>query len=412
MKKEIKIGLTVAAGFLLLIWGFNYLKGRDLVKVGDYYYGVYSRIDGLTEANPVFYRGFKIGTVRNIEFNPSSPEKFIVVFSLTQDILLPKDSKAQIYSLDLMGTKGVKFIMGRSSEYLSVGDTLYTSVVGDLKDQVSMEVLPLKDKTERLIVKFDTVLTNIGAIFNEETMRFSNTMLKLNRSMANFQQISQSLSGKLQEDGDISLMIKRTDSLMAMLLAQRPYLDTTFMSLSAFSQQLQDVQIDKAVNDLDTVLNEAEALLSKISEGEGSVGMLLNDDELYNSLTDVSTNLNHLLVDVRYNPKRYVSFSAFDLGKKVVVSDDTYNITGVVYKVLVKESKKPLEIEKEILDGKYEIIESYRDSKYYHTVGQERSFDEIQKIFDEIINKFGESQIVAFENGEKISLRKARKSAD
>ncbi|MCU4155716.1 MCE family protein [Carboxylicivirga sp. A043] len=410
MKKEVKIGLTVFIAFLIVVWGFNFLKGRNIIEVGKSYYGVYDRIDGLTKASPIFFRGFKIGTVRDIDFHPYEPNRFLVTFTLIEEIMIPEDSKAQIYSLDLMGSKGVQFVSGTSQNMLAVGDTMNTSVMGDLADKMSMEVLPLKDKTERLIVKLDTVLTNLGEMFSEEKGRFSSSMQNLERSMRNFESISRNLAKKMDDNGDVTVMLQRTDSLMAMLTAQRPYIDSTFSNLAGFTRQLEATNLDKTIEHLALTLQSANVLLDSVNAGEGSLGQLMHDEELYNSLTEASNNLNRLLIDVRHNPNRYVSFSAINMGKKVVVSDQAYGVGGVVYEVVIKESKQPLDLGKTIPDSDIRIVEDYRNSKYIYTCGQTRNFDEAQKILDKVIRIYDESVIVALENGVPISLKKARKN--
>ena len=412
MKKEIKIGITVLVAFLIVIWGLNFLKGRNIIQVGEYYYGVYSRIDGLTKASPIYYRGFKIGAVRDIGFHPERTDRFLVTFVLDSELDLPKDSKAQIYSLDLMGSKGVQFIPGNSEALLAVGDTMVTAVVGDMMDKVSMEVIPLKDKAERMIVKMDTVLSNFDAIFNEEKVQLQASMISLNRSLANFEAISRHLAAKVDHDGDVTVMLQRTDSVMAMLAAQRPYIDTTFSNLSSFSQQLEGAQIDKSLEQLSLTLNSVNSIMNKLNKGEGTMGKMLSDEDLYLSLNDVADNLSRLLVDVRHNPKRYVSFSAVNVGKKVVLSDSDSADKEVVYQVVLKESKKALDFDKQIFDGKYKVLEDYRGSKYYYTVGQAQKFDEAQNILDEVRGDYDEAEIIALQNGVPISLKKAKKLSE
>lgn len=411
MKKEVKIGLTVFVSFIIVIWGFNFLKGHNLIEVGNSYYGVYDRIDGLTKASPVYFRGFKVGTVRDINFHPTQPNRFLVTFTLFDEIGIPADSKAQIYSLDLMGTKGVQFIIGHSEQMLAVGDTMNTSVVGDLADKMSMEVLPLKDKTERLIVKLDTVLTNIGQIFSEEKSRFHSSMYNLDRSLRHFESISRNLAKKMEDDGEVTMMLQRTDSLVAMLSAQRPHIDSTFSNLANFSQQLEDANIDATVEQLRSTLSSANDLLDSINDGKGSLGKLMSDDEFYYSLNDVSNSLNRLLIDFRHNPDRYVSFSAVNFGRKVMVTDQAYGVGGIVYEIQILASKTPAKMDSTILDGKYKIFEDYRDSKYIYSLGQTRHFDEASKILDEVKDLYDEANIVALENGVPISLKKARRKA-
>lgn len=412
MKREVKIGLTVFVAFIILLWGFNFLKGRNIIEVGTSYYGVYDRIDGLTKASPVYFRGFKIGSVRDIKFHPTLPNRFLVTFSLFDKIDMPVDSKAQIYSLDLMGSKGVQFIRGKSDEMLAVGDTMNTSVIGDLADKMSMEVLPLKDKTERLIVKLDTVLTNIGKMFGEEEGRFKSSMYNLDRSLRHFESISRNLSKKMEADGEVSLMLQRTDSLLAMMAAQRPHIDSTFSNLAGFTSQLEASNIDETVDQLRMTLKSTNDLLDSLNTGKGSMGKLMNDEELYNSLNAVSNNLNRLLIDFRHNPGRYVSFSAVNFGRKVVVSEGAYGVGGIVYEVQIKSSKQPLEIGTTILNGKYQVYEDYRDSRYVYTLGQTVNFDEASKILDEAKEIYDESILVALKDGVPISLKKARRQSN
>ncbi|MCT4591673.1 MAG: MlaD family protein [Carboxylicivirga sp.] len=412
MKREVKIGLTVFVAFLILLWGFNFLKGRNIIEVGTSYYGVYDRIDGLTKASPVFFRGFKIGSVRDIEFHPSMPNRFLVTFTLNDEIDIPVDSKAQIYSLDLMGSKGVQFVSGSSDQMLAVGDTMNTSVIGDLADKMSMEVLPLKDKTERLIVKLDTVLTNIGKMFGEEEGRFKSSMYNLDRSLRHFESISRNLAKKMEDDGEVTSMILRTDSLLAMMNAQRPYIDSTFSNLAGFTRQMEAANIDQTVDQLRKTLSSTSTLLDSINAGKGSMGKLMTDEELYNTLNAVSNNLNRLLIDFRHHPDRYVSFSAVNFGRKVVVSEGAYGVGGIVYEVQINESKKPLDFGTTILNGKYQVYEDYRNSKYVYTLGQTTNFDEASEILDEVKEKYDESVIVALENGVPISIKKARRMTD
>ncbi|WP_439183463.1 MlaD family protein [Carboxylicivirga taeanensis] len=409
MKKEVKIGLTVFVSFVIVVWGFNFLKGRNIVSVGSSYYGVYEKIDGLTKASPVFFRGFKVGSVRDIDFHPTQHNRFLVTFTLFEEINIPADSKAQIYSLDLMGSKGVQFLMGKSDQMLAVGDTMNTSVVGDLADKMSMEVLPLKDKTERLIVKLDTVLTNIGQIFSEEKDRFHSSMHNLNLSLQHFESISRNLARKMEDDGEVTLMLQRTDSLLAMMSAQRPHIDSTFSNLASFSSQLEASNIDGTVEQLRLTLGSANTLLDSINSGKGSLGMLMTNEDLYYSLDEVSNNLNRLLIDFRHNPDRYVSFSAVNFGRKVVVSDKAYGLGGIVFEVQINSSKTPLNIGSSILDGKYRVFEDYRGSKYVYIVGQTRNFDEANEILDEVKELYDKAVVVALEDGTPISLKKAQK---
>jgi phospholipid/cholesterol/gamma-HCH transport system substrate-binding protein len=412
--REAKVGILVVIAFSLLAWGVNFLKGRDLFYTGIKYYGIYNRVDGLTEASPIFYKGYKIGVVRTIDIHPTNNQKFLITFSLTKDIPFSSSTVAQIYSLDLMGSKGVQFIPGNDNAKLQPGDTLRTSLMGDLMDQVSMEVLPLKDKAERLIVKLDSVLTNIGGFFGDRTQRsFHQSIIDFAQTMDNVKVISDRMKDQVQEGGNVNNTLVRLDSISAALNSKRGDLVSMIDNLSAFSGELRSAELTQTLADLSATLSETKTLLGSVNNGEGSMGLLLNDKVLYNNMTDVTRSLDRLLMDVRHRPERYVKFSALDLGRKVYVRETGYGTDGVVFQVLLVESSTPLDIAGKELEAGLKIYEDYNGKKYLYTVGEARSYDEMKVLKDKLVAEYPEATVIAFEDGNAIRVRKAiRKSED
>jgi phospholipid/cholesterol/gamma-HCH transport system substrate-binding protein len=412
--REAKIGILVVIAFSLLAWGVNFLKGRDIFYTGIKYYGIYNRVDGLTEASPVFYKGYKVGVVRSIDLHPTNNQKFLITFSLTKDIPFPSSTVAQIYSLDLMGSKGVQFIPGNDNNRLQPGDTLKTSMMGDLMDQVSMEVLPLKDKTERLIVKLDSVLTNIGDFFGDRTQQsFHQSVVDFAQTMDNVKVLSERLKNQVSEGGNVNNTLVRLDSISAALHSKRGDLVSMIDNLSAFSGELRSAEFTQTLADLSATLNETKTLLGSVNKGEGSMGLLLNDKVLYNNMTDVTRSLDRLLMDLRHRPERYVKFSALDLGRKVYVRETGYGTDGIVFQVQLVESTTPLDIAGKELGNGLKIYEDFNGKTYFYTVGEARSYDEMKKLRDELVVDYPEATVIAFEDGDAIRVRKAiRKTAD
>ncbi len=404
MKKEIKIGIVVFIASFVAIWGINFLKGKDLFIVGvDRYYGVYSRINGLTEASPIYFKGFKVGTVRNITLHPQNNEQFVVTFILNEKIRLPKDSRAEIYSLDLMGSKAVEFELGISTDLLKSGDTIRTSVDGDFMDQVSNEVLPLKDKAEHLITNLDSTLTSLN---------LEKTIFHLDRTLQNLDKITSSLVQKMDDKGQLNLMLKRVDSLLIMFNKQSPKLASAISNFETISQQIKNAKIDSSLFSLKQTLDETSTLLEKANSGEGSLGLLLSDEELYRSLTDASVNLNRLLMDVRNRPDRYVSFSAVNFGKKVYVSEEAYGIKGIYFQVKLIESDKPINKDSLHVNVDQRIYEDMRNGKFIYSIGQESKYSDAEIILNKVQDEYPQAEVVALENGIEINLKKARKKTD
>ncbi|NPA36867.1 MAG: MCE family protein [Chlorobi bacterium] len=408
IKKEIKIGVVAIVALMILGWGLNFLKGRNVLSGGVEYYGIYSNVSGLDEANPIYYRGLKIGSVRKVELHPTRHDKLLVTFNIVKDISFPKNSVAKIYSLDLMGTKGVEFVEGDSKEMLQPGDTIRTYVLGDFKDQLSIEVLPLKEKTEKLIVNFDSLILNINQIFKGENKNnIEGSIEKLYESLDNISKMTGSFAGAFGEGGEYNTMLKRMDSIMIALNRQTPYLDTTLSNLAGFSDKINKVELDVTLQELNKSLIQATKMFQGINESEGSLGMLFNDKELYYNLVDASANLNRLLLDVRHQPKKYVHFSAVDFGKTYYPDEQNWGMKGIVFQVKLFESKSPVKLEKYDVADKYRIFEDFDGKKFIYTIGQSRDYKTIQQVLKEASAEYPDCKIIALENGRPISLDKA-----
>ncbi|HIE16123.1 MAG TPA: MCE family protein [Bacteroidales bacterium] len=168
MKSKIIIGSLFVIVIALLVMGINYLKGIDFFNPNNTFYAVYSNVNGLKVSNDVTVNGYTIGQVRDISLKQDF-SGVVVAFSIDKEFNIPDSTIAQIYSSDIMGTKAVRLILSKASKKLSDGDTLIPDSEKDLKAQVNAELLPLKKKTESLIMSFDSALAIIQNIFNEKT---------------------------------------------------------------------------------------------------------------------------------------------------------------------------------------------------------------------------------------------------
>ncbi len=409
IKKEVKIGAFVLITFILLIWGLNFLKGRDIFFRGNIYYGVFSKVDGLTDASPIYYHGFKIGTVRDINIDQREGDRFIVTFALNKELSLPSNSVAQIYSLDLLGSKGVQFIKGSSSSFLQPYDTLSTSIMADLADQLSTNVLPLKDKTEKLISRFDTVLAQVGVLFREDNVEnLNNAIAAFSQSMRNMEALTANLSNYTGENGAFKQTTQRIDSILEMLARQGQNLDSTMSSMAIITSEMKNAGVGEALASLKTTIQQADTMMRSINDADGSLGMLINDKAMYKSLSEASANLNRLLVDIRYNPKRYVSFSAFDFGKKNYY-DASLTHETIRFWVKVATNNTPGNFDKSAIADKYYVTEFYDGKNYLHITGESMSYADVYKIKEQIKQFYPLAEIIAIENHKVVDLKKALK---
>jgi len=408
--KEIKIGITVLVTFVILVWGVSYLKGKDLFFKGDKYYAVYNRVDGLTDGSPVFYKGFKVGTVWSIEINPEDNQKFLVTFAIQQKVLLAKNTVAEIYSLDLMGTKGVQLNPGTGTEYMKSGDTFSSSVMGDLVDQMSIQVLPLKEKTEKLIVKLDSTLTKLGAFFDDENKRqFAASLRELNTSITNVTAISEAMKQQVSAGGNLDNTFRRLDALSATVNGQREKIKLMIDNFAELSTDLKKAQIGQAIDSLKMTLSETEKLLASVNNGEGTAGLMLKDKQLYYRLTDASSNLDRLLMDVRHNPKRYINISAVNFGGSDYMAQSTSNMEGIVFEVLLKKSKTPLDWAGKEIEPGLRIFEDFDGGTYLYVTGQSHNYDETAALQQRLAAQYKDAIVIALKNGKPIKVSKAIK---
>lgn len=406
LKKEYKIAITVVAALVILIWGLSFLKGKNIFNSGDLYYGVYSRVDGLTEASPIHYHGYKVGSVMEIQFYPEREDRFVVVFSLNKEMPLNENTFAQIYSFDLMGAKAVRFVDKGAGALLMPGDTLKTDIEGGL----TAELAPIKNKVENLVVRMDSTLNSLSGVFsNQNNESLEEGMKSFREMMRNLEQTTATVNASLGNGGVLNSTLANIDSVTGELASQQDNIAATMENVAGFSNQLSKVRIDSLAAGIDSSLTLVNTLLRQAQEGEGSLGLLLSDEGLYYNLMDASANLDRLLADIRHNPERYISFSAVDLGKDVYlnVSDERAEQQGIVYKVEIARSNEPLDIKNQMVKENYRIFEDTDGKKYTYTIGNSSSYVEIKGIRDELIHQFPDAEVVAFKDGKAIRLIKA-----
>ncbi len=319
MKAELKIGVIGIFSIFLLIWGISFLKGNNIFENSNEYYSIYKNIDGLESSAPVRINGLTVGNVTDIYFHPNSSGDIIVKFTLNNDIKFPRNSIAKIYNSDIMGTKAVKLIYGNSNIFASAGDTLYSEIEDGLKDEVNKQVLPLKNKAEELISSIDSVMTVITTVLDKDAREsLSSSLRSLNRTFSTMELAMVRLDSVIyKNDIRVSNIIQNVESITTNLHNNNDIIARTLKNFEAISDSIAKSNIKSTINNLDKSLADFDKILQKIEKGEGTIGLLLNDKEMYNNLTSASNQLDLLIEDMKKYPKRYLTFSLLG-GKKTV----------------------------------------------------------------------------------------------
>ncbi len=311
--KPILIGVTFILALALFIWGFNFLKGKNILRKQYFYYAKYENIEGLEVANPVLINGLRVGQVNKVYFSPDLSGKIIVLMMLNQDFPVPSNSIARIISADLMGSKSIDLKLGTDATLAQPGDTLASSTEASLKDEVNAQVQPIKVKAENLLSSIDTLVVAIQTIFNESARdnlvkSFDDIRLTFN----NLERTTSNIDTLVGTEATrIASILENIDSISYTLSENRESISNIIVNMETFSDSLAQVDISGTFKKADATLAELEGILAKINEGEGTIGMLMHNDTLYMEINKSAEELNKLLEDIRLNPKRYVKFSLF-----------------------------------------------------------------------------------------------------
>ncbi len=412
--KYVKLGVLIVVSLTILIWGLSYLKGNDVFKRNDYYFVIYDRIDGLVESNKVIMNGYQVGQVYNIGFTPDNSGKLVVTLMMDAKFKIPVNSVAQIISSDIMGTRSIKMIFSEEKMFYSSGDTIPGAIESDLKEQVSMQVLPLKNKAEQLLNTIDSAIVTLTVILNEDAREnLSESFANINRSIDNIEKTTSDLQQIVSaQKGNIQLTMENVKDITGTLSKNSKELDNTIKNLSKLSDTLAQLPVSPIVENISEASEQILQLLQKLNSSENTAGLLLNDDQLYRSITELSENLAFLINDIQVNPKRYLEFSAIDFGKEYYINTSgDVSDKNVVFKVHLVSTETPVPIDSKYFEGLGEIEEYKANGAYSYLTGNTSIYDEIVKIQEQTKKKFPESTVVAFKNGKLVKLEKVLKSA-
>lgn len=293
MKKEFTIGIAAIAALLILFIGINYLKGINMFKSESYYYVDYTNVNGLALSSPVYTNGFKVGLVRDIQYNFNKPGHIIVGIEMDENIKIPQGSKAELVT-EMLGTVKMNLIMNYNEEkIIAPGDTIEGYANNGIMAKAEEELLP---QMEKMMPKLDSILSSLNKILADPAL--GNTIKNAEKLTASLSQTSNHLEKLMSND------IPTLTSNVTMITED----------LKVISGNLKGIDYAETFNKIDQTLKNVYALTDKLNNKDNTIGLLLNDPELYNNLNATSANAASLLKDLQKHPKRYVHFSLF--GKK------------------------------------------------------------------------------------------------
>jgi len=412
ISKYTKLGLLIIVSVAILIWGLNYLKGIDYFNTNTTYYAVYDRVDGLMKSSSVDINGYQVGQVKDISFSDKNDGTLVVAFSIEGKFKLPVGTEARIISSDIMGTRSIKLLINPNNQFYAENDTIPSSIEGDLKEQVSMQVLPLKNKAEQLLASLDSAITVITYVFNPEARKnLSESFAHINQTIINLESASDELNLLLHsERGNIQGIMGNMNQLTSTLASSSEDFSAIAGNLANITDSISAVNMKEMMQSLAESSEGINQIIAKVNSKEGSAGLLVNDPELYQNLTQLSLSMDYLLKDFRNNPKRYVHFSALDLGKSIYINPEQNSSatnSAYIFKVHLLSSPERLNLNNPIFEGFTKVEETEIANVYNYSIGNSSDIQEMYPLLEKAKKVFPDASIIAFKNGRQVKLDKA-----
>lgn len=300
--REIKAAVLVIASILLFIWGYSFLKGKDLFGNYKTFYVEYKSVEGLATSAPVTLNGLIIGKVSEIAIDQNTGA-LLVELQLQTDFPISKSSAAMIYEPGFIGGKQIAIVPNLNDKTLAVdGQRLSASTKLSLTDKVGDQLAPLQEKLEKLLSSSDKLISGLNNVLDQKGQQdLKVTLSEMSQTVAEFHKLSMSVNdllstNKAQLNGVVSNFGKVSSNF------------------SKISDSLVKADLGKSVKNLNATLGRVDGIMKKLEEGKGSMGKLLQDEAFYNNIKASTKELELLLQDVRLYPTRYVNISLF--GKK------------------------------------------------------------------------------------------------
>lgn len=298
LSKEIKTGILVTSAILIFFAGFYYLKGSNIFSSQNKYYCYFEDIQGLQVSAIVQIRGMNVGRVASIKLM-NNDKRVQVVIEVEKSIKLPKGTIAVLASADLIsGTKVINLSLGDSNETVESGATLQTQAEKNLLDSISDDVTPVIESAKVVMTELDSIITGVSDVISAKNK------LAINKSLESIQAAT----------GDIAVLSQKLRSQSDHIQNIIANSDKITKDLSKTTDELSKAPIKKTLDEMQMTVNEMQGIVKKINEGQGSLGMMVNDKALYNNINASLKSLDQLMTDLKSHPARYINVTIF--GKK------------------------------------------------------------------------------------------------
>jgi len=292
-KREVKVGIMAVVAIFVLYFGLNFLKGIDIFSSVNNYYATYENIGGLVPSSPVYVKGFKVGQVEEIKYDFTQKESFVIKISVSNDIKLPKGTIVQLYDDGLMGGKAIQLIYAPvdvTQAMYEPNDTIVSEVGIGLMGQLAGDLMP---KIQSISTQADSLIRSVRVLVENKD---------LNKSISSIERTTADLAVSSAQ------LKKMMSSDVPHILGDVNAVTSDFKQITG---NLKKIDYAATFASIDRTIANLNLITDKMNSSEGTIGLLLNNKDLYINLSNTAASSDKLLIDLKQNPKRYVHFSLF-----------------------------------------------------------------------------------------------------
>lgn len=336
-----KVGILAIAAIGIFIWGYSFLAGQDFLGDSTKIFAEYDNVDGLAPSDPVVTNGFKIGTVSKVYLKEDYSGKLMVELDLTEKIpIIRKGAVARIVSTSIMGGKGIELVFQpgacEGGNCLSSGDTIPGKLVS-MFGAVTEQLDPYINKAEATIASVDSMIKKVTAENSGAGAGFKTSVNDVQEILRNLNSTSRSLKTLIaNSSGKIDGMLGNFNDISGNLKGSNADITKTMRNAAEFTDQLKQMELAKTLasanaaiaslsttmSSIDKTVVDLNLVIGKINDGKGTLGQLVNNEDLYKNLDSSMLHLGWLLQDFRLNPRRYTAIMKKNRGEYKTPTED------------------------------------------------------------------------------------------
>jgi phospholipid/cholesterol/gamma-HCH transport system substrate-binding protein len=312
LSNETKVGILAIAAIVILVLGFNFLKGKKIFSNPPVLYAKFTEIGSLEKSNQVKINGLPVGTVANVTQADKKVDFIIVEIHLSRDILIPDNSIAFI-DASILGSAILNVEKGNSNTFYNSGDTISTRLDKGIMGNIQSQLMPTITRVNETLDSLKIAIGAVTGVFDPRTKNnLQDIIANIAVSTVHLQQLLNAQTGMLARS------LANLNSVTANLAKNNESITHSIHNVDVTTTKLANANIEGTFNNLESAIGELKTTISHLNSKNGSLGLLMNDRELYDRLNRIADRVNKAALsaeitidDLRLHPKRYVNLSVF-----------------------------------------------------------------------------------------------------